>query len=160
MKSSLKAAVYKYLNARNVRCSTLRWRWWLWFSEPAHLMRMAWAAAAPAVDSTARPASESGTDYRGKIVTDTGVELWKASLKAVAYRYLNARNAKVLYITVALVALVLGAGALMRMVSAAAALVDDSFQAYPRPGWQSHKGVRQHIGGQSGESIATLWISF
>ena len=35
----------------------------------------------------------------------------KSTLKAAAYRYLNARNAKVLYITLALVALVLGAGA-------------------------------------------------
>ena len=35
----------------------------------------------------------------------------KATLKAAAYRHLNARNAKVLYIVLALVALVLGAGA-------------------------------------------------
>jgi hypothetical protein len=35
----------------------------------------------------------------------------KAILKAAAYRYVNGRNLKVLYITVALMALVLGAGA-------------------------------------------------
>ena len=35
----------------------------------------------------------------------------KATLKAAAYRYLNGRNARIAYLVIAIVALILGAGA-------------------------------------------------